>query len=345
MLNLEARKRLENLLYIIKLFQVPDRRYRTKEIAEQLGVNEDTAGKYLRDLSLSGLLPITKEGHDWVLLEGAMTPQLELSLSYPEAVALYLAARLLAQTQDEQNWHVTMALKKLVDALPPSLRKREEMLLALLNFEDSQRPDKSGIFFALASGWVLQRQVRLYYEPPHRRSFECLFHPYLLEPSAIGRTIYALGYSSMGEARRAYKLERITRAELTDKTFEIPEDFDAATMLRQAWTIMYSDEEPVRVRLRFSARATPRVLETRWHPSEEVKKNRDGCDWTAIIGDTLEIEPWIRGWGSDCEVLEPLALRESTIKHLRRSMRMYGLTAPETRSPGTFDPNLFRRKD
>ena len=251
-MNTDGMKKFDRLFHIIRLFRVPGRRYRTREIAEMLGVNEDTAGKYLNELSGAGLLPVTKDGHVWILPEGAMIPELELSLSYPEAVSLYLAGRLLSQTQDEQNWHVTMALKKLVDALPPSLKQRQQGLLDTLLFSEhaeNQLRDMSHTFQVLASGWVAQRRVRLSYAPPLRKSFECLFDPYLLEPSAIGRTIYAIGYSSGVNALRTYKLERIQQAELTNDTFTVSEKFKGPEMLQQAWGVMYGDEEPVQVRL------------------------------------------------------------------------------------------------
>jgi len=347
-MNTDGMKKFDRLFHIIRLFRVPGRRYRTREIAEMLGINEDTAGKYLNELSGAGLLPVTKDGHVWILPEGATIPQLELSLSYPEAVSLYLAGRLLSQTQDEQNWHVTMAVKKLVDALPPSLKQRQQGLLDALLFSEhaeNQLRDMSHTFQVLASGWVTQRRVRLSYAPPLRKSFECLFDPYLLEPSAIGRTIYAIGYSSGVNALRTYKLERIQQAELTNDTFTVSEKFKGPEMLQQAWGVMYGDEEPVKVRLRFSAAVTPRVRETRWHPSQELTLTRDGCEWTALIGDTLEIEPWIRSWGGDCEVLEPVALRERVLQHVRRAVMMYHLTevsAPH--QPQKLDRSLFRKE-
>lgn len=346
-MNVEHMKKLERLLFIMQLFQEPGRRrWQIKEIAAQLEINEDTVGKYLRDLELSGLLPITKEGHYWFLPEGAMIPQISLSLSYPEAVGLYLAGRLLAQTQDEPNWHVSMALKKLIEALPPSLQAQQEMLRELLLIGgDEQQPDTSGTFQALACGWVHQRRVQLYYVPPHGRGFECFFDPYLLEPSAIGRTIYAIGYSSAGKGPRTYKLERIRSAKLTEETFEVQPDFNGPEKLKQAWTVMYGDEEPVRVHLRFNAEATRRVRETRWHPSQEITLTRDGCEWSALIGDTLEIEPWIRGWGGDCVVLAPQALRERIIYHARRTMVNYELVGPSSHDPKKFDRNLFKKQE
>ena len=349
-LNTDGMKKFGRLFHIIRLFQNTATKYRTREIAEIIGVNEDTVGKYLLELGSAGLLPVTKDGHFWILPEGATIPHLELSLSYAEAVSLYLAGRLLSQTQDEQNWHITMAMKKLVEALPAALRERQQMLLDLLLFaehEENQLRDMSHTFQVLARAWVTQRRVRLSYAPPSRKSSECFFDPYLLEPSAIGRTIYAIGYSSLVNDLRTYKLERIQQADLTNDSFEISDKFKGAEMLQRAWGVMYGDEEPVTVRLRFSAAVTPRVRETRWHPSQSLRLTRDGCEWTATIGDILEIEPWIRGWGGDCEVMEPVALRESVIQHLRRGMATYHLSNDGTvdqHQPGKLDRSLFKKE-
>lgn len=341
-------KKFARLFYIITLFQEQKKAWRTKEIAELLGIDEDTANDYLKDLEYSGIFPITRDSPNapWHLREGAVIPRLQLSLSYPEAVSLYLAGRLLAQTQDERNWHMTVALKKLIEALPPLLQEQQKTLLDLLLFEDTQRPNVSNIFQAIAIGWVKHQSVRLTYAPPRGKEFDCTFDPYLLEPSAIGRTIYILGYSSASKALRTYKLERIKRAELTGKTFELSSEFKGAEQLQQAWIVMYSDEKPVRVRLRFSAAVTPRVRETRWHPNQEITLTRAGCEWTALIGDTVEIEPWIRGWGCECEVLEPPELRASILNHVQRSLRLYGLSTSETapRDPTVFDRSLFRKE-
>jgi CRISPR-associated endonuclease/helicase Cas3 len=145
---------------------------------------------------------------------------------------------------------------------------------------------------------------------------------------------------------RTYKLERIQKAELTDEPFTLSPDFDGPQLLKQAWGVMYGDEQPVEVRLRFSAEVTPRVRETRWHPSQHVRLTREGCEWSALIGDTLEIEPWIRTWGADCEVLAPDALRESIISHVRRASRLYQLEqqAPSPHDPTKLNRNLFKKE-
>ncbi|WP_201366422.1 helix-turn-helix transcriptional regulator [Dictyobacter formicarum] len=271
--------------------------WRVKEIATRLGINEDTAANNLKDLSYSGLLPLDTEKHVWKLIEGSVVPQLTISLSYAEAGGLYLAGRLLAQIQDEQNWHISMALKKLLDALPPTLQEQQQELLSLLMFSDDALPaeqrqrDMSQIFQVLTSGWITRHRIRLTYQPPKSGAFECFFEPYLLEPSAIGRTIYAIGKSSIKDQLRTFKLERILKAELMDGSFVVPANFDGPKLLRYAWGVMYGDEEPVTVRLRFHANVTKRLHETRWHPTQSIQLTTYGCEWSAQIGDITEIEP------------------------------------------------------
>lgn len=125
-------------------------------------------------------------------------------------------------------------------------------------------------------------------------------------------------------------MERIEYAKLTEEPFEVPSGFDGPALLKRAWGVMYGEEEPVEIRLRFSHWVTKRVKETLWHPSQQITDTAEGCEWTAQIGDTLEIENWIRGWGSDCEVLAPKELREKMIKEVRRLAHIY--EASPTRS-------------
>ena len=79
------------------------------------------------------------------------------------------------------------------------------------------------------------------------------------------------------------------------------------------------------VKLRFTGeQAVRRVSETRWHPSERKEKDSEGrLIWTAEIDEPQEMLPWIRGWGADCEVLEPKELREQIKGEVRRLMRQY----------------------
>lgn len=317
------------------------RRLRTNEIATHLGVSSDTASRYLKELSASGRLPLVADGWYWQLAENAKFELLPMKLNLPEGVALYLAARLLTQIHDEQNQHVLSGLTKLISAMPDTIAPHQHAIVDMARERQQGQQDRSGIFEALALGWATHRQIRLTYAPPHRKTFECQFSPYLLEPSAIGRTFYAIGHSNPPNGLRTFKMERIEYAKLTTEPFEIPANFDGPALLKRSWGIMYGDEEPVEVRLRFSHWVTNRVKETLWHPSQQIIDTAEGSEWIAQIGDTLEIENWIRGWGSDCEVLAPQELREKIINDVRRSARMYALTFHAPTAPEEPDIELF----
>jgi predicted DNA-binding transcriptional regulator YafY len=325
-----ARLRVLQMLF----WKNPEQRLRTPEIAHTLGVSESTALRYLNELETTGELPIRKDGQLWMLAENAVLELAELRLTPAEAAALFVAGRLLAQIYDEGNTHTINALLKLLGAFPQELASHQHRLVDIARERQERQTDISPIFDAIALGWITHHQVRILYTPPRGKTFECTFEPYLLEPSGVGRTIYILGRSMPLNQLRTLKLERIQHAELLKKVpFEIPADFDGPALLKKAWGVMYGDEESVEVALRFTPWVEQRLKETLWHPSQQLADTPDGCVMTLQIGDTLEIENWIRGWGADCEVLKPAVLREKIAKHVRRLAHTYGVLQPASSLP------------
>jgi predicted DNA-binding transcriptional regulator YafY len=109
---------------------------------------------------------------------------------------------------------------------------------------------------------------------------------------------------------RTFKLERIARAEQTTHSYAIPADFDINRHLARAWGI-YNSGEPVEVRLRFYPPAAARVRETIWHPSQQLTDAaRGSVEMTVTVAGTVEITPWILGWGDSVEVVAPAGLRQ-----------------------------------
>lgn len=305
----------------------PERWWSTRELAEKFGVTEDTIGGDLKTLNQSGRVPLrdngkTTAGFRWQVMPEALGKLPPLHLDYAQGAALYAALRLLSQQYDDRNDAVRNALIQLIGVLPEPLRPDLSMMVKNLP-QLSVQHDISATFIALSEGWLQRRKVRLRYEPLHGNPYSCLFAPYLLEPSGIGYTIYFLGYSDPPRALRTYKLERMRSVELTDEPFTIPEDFNGAARLQRAWGVMSGDGEPVHIKLRFIHAVSKRVRETRWHPSQMTKEMAEGLVWEADIGDITEIRPWIRGWGADCEVLEPVSLRDELIRETRKLMRLY----------------------
>ena len=323
------------------LLSSPGRKWRTREIADLFGVSPDTATRYLTTLSGTGMVPLISSGGTsafvWELDPNARLTLAPLRLDYAQGTALYAAARLLSQQHDERNEAVRSALIALIETMPERLRAHLEAMVSGLTPSEAEGRDLTEIFTTLSRGWLESRVVRLTYEPLRSgRVYTCDFQPYLLEPSGIGYTIYFIGQSDPPGALRVYKLERVRHVALTDETFTVPDDFDGPALLRRAWRVMFGEGELIHVKLRFSQFVARRVRETRWHPSQTLAETPDGLAWEADIGDITEIRPWVRGWGADCEALEPPELREELQQEARKLARLYGV---EQRASGKAGPD------
>jgi predicted DNA-binding transcriptional regulator YafY len=270
----------------------------------------------------------------WEVDPRQFTQQLSpIHLDYAQGAALYAATRLLSQQYDEHNEAVRTAILEIIGVFPAALQPHLEAIARHLNDRATGRDNLSEIFSTLSQGWLGQRQVQLTYEPLHGNApYTCTFSPYLLEPSGVGKTLYFIGYSDPPGKLRTYKLERVRHAALTDATFAIPADFDGPGLLQRAWGIMYGEDEPIALKLRFSHHVSRRVRETRWHMSERLTDTKEGLIWEAEIGDLT---------GSDCEVLEPAVLRDDMVADVRRSMRHYGITATPAADDDDPDPTLL----
>jgi predicted DNA-binding transcriptional regulator YafY len=229
-----------------------------------------------------------------------------------------------------------------VSALPDKVAAHQHKIVEIAKERQKNQPDRSAIFEALAIGWVTQHRVQLRYTTAEGKTFNCKFDPYLFEPTGIGRTIYVIGHSTPPDKLRTFKLERIERAVLLkDEPFDLPLDFDGPGLLKKAWVVMFGEREPVTIKLRFTSRVVTRLKETLWHPTQQIYDTVEGCMMILSIGDTLEIENWIRSWGPDCEVLEPQDLRDKLISDILRSARTYGLNVGGLVVSGEADDDLF----
>ncbi|HWE62460.1 MAG TPA: WYL domain-containing protein, partial [Chloroflexota bacterium] len=238
---------------LLRLFESQrGRTWSAGDLAQELGCNTRTVQRDIAELESNGRLPLVQEGEGpatrYRLMEDGHVNLGALRLDVREGTALYLAARLLAQQTDEYNLHVMNALDKLVAAMPPHIAGTLRDLLRATAVRQARDSDISARFSALVLGWAQRQAVTVRYRPARAASaYTCRVHPYLFEPSGIGRTIYVIGHVTPPGALRTLKLERIQHAQLTDEPFTIPTDFDGAALLARAWGVMYGDDAPVPV--------------------------------------------------------------------------------------------------
>ncbi|MCA9955504.1 MAG: transcriptional regulator [Ardenticatenaceae bacterium] len=305
-------RRIEELLLL-----TPDG-MRAVDLADKLEVDRRTVYRDVDFLCDQGLPIWQKDGRFGMNRTRYLTT---VHLSFHEAIALTLAGLLLARTIDERNPHVTSALRKLAITLPnaisPHLKRAADRVQTL---NDGQR--QVAVLEALAEGWGTGRKVRVGYRSPRSGQLrERVIAPYALEPTPSG--IYVIGHDDWAKDIRTFKLDRLESATLLSRSFTVPEAFDLESHLASGWRIM-AGSEITDVVLRFTPEVTPHIYERQWHPTQKLEKTEDGgCLLSVQVAQPQEMQPFIRSWGAQVEVLAPDWLRAQIGQELQQAAAQY----------------------
>lgn len=297
-----------------------------RALAEKLEVNSSTVWRYCDSGSLARKAILYEDG---LLKLDRKAFRINVGLSLHEAMALHLATRLLATRMDRRNPHAASALRKLSQALETAARPVSRMMQRSADEMESQDqwsdPKTVQILETLTEALASGRKVRVLH--PSEKSgklHEYILAPYVIEPYAIGQSTHVIGPIDPEGKLWTLKIERIQSAELLPDLYSIPPEFDPAGLLKDAWGIWFTEKEPVQVALRFSPAVARRVVESRWHRSQETRLLEDGSLlWQARVAEPREMTNWIHGWGAEVEVLEPPELRSQFAEEAARLAGLY----------------------
>jgi predicted DNA-binding transcriptional regulator YafY len=299
-----------------------------KDIAERLGMSVRNVYRDLHALEDEVKLPLWASDGRWGMDADAFLPALKLTL--PEAMAVFLAARLMVRYADKYDPDLGSAFEKLQAGLPGSLREHVARSIDVLQRAPLD-PDFIERLRLLTRAWADRRVVEIEYEGAayEGRPGEIsrrVVRPWLIEPSLQTHALYLIGWDEGRDAMRTFKIERIRSVSVSPRSFERPEAASLEADLRRGWDII-ADQEPIEVKLRFSPAVADRVLETRWHAEQRTQREADGSLlWSTTVSGPIEIRLWILEWGEDVEVLSPAELRADVAGRLRRAAAQYDAT-------------------
>ncbi len=332
-----AENKAERLLKMEALLLAHPEGLTQAEMARHLGVDRSVIHRNLYDFQK--IYPTIEHDDGRISLDRSAY-LVKVAFTLHEATAVHIAARLLATRMDRQNPHAASALRKLgvaLEKLAPRISAHVKQSADVIDDATQwQDPRYLDVLEKLTLAWAELRKVKVWHRSDKaQKVLEYFLCPYFIEPYAVGQTTHLIARDESTGKLRTLKIERIERVELTREHYEIPADFDPRDLLADAWGIWYTEGEPIEVTLKFSRAVASRLEETRWHRSEEETKLEDGSVlWKAKVAEPQEMIPWIRGWGADCEVLEPKSLREALAKEAKKMARVYGvanLNEPQTR--------------
>ena len=299
-----------------------DRAYSDIEMAERLDVHRSTIYRTRTFMEEDLGMPFIREEDGRHRLDRKKRLG-SIHLSQIEALALYLGGRRLQQQTRIAHKPTAAALEKLANVLrQPMMGNLVRAAQEILEQESDQR--QADNLEQIVEGWTNGRKVRVHYHKPHAAARIYTISPYQLEPSVWGDSLYLIGHSDHHDAVITLKLSRIERVSVTTEPFVVPDSFDSHAMLEYAWGIWHGDGPAYTVRLHFSEQVTPRVKESIWHPSQTIDDLPGGrCEWSAQIAEWREMEPWVRGWGAEVEVMAPPEMRDSVAAAMRAAVLLY----------------------
>lgn len=164
----------------------------------------------------------------------------------------------------------------------------------------------------ITDNWINHNVVRLEYSSPNYqelRTYEVGIIKIL--PNHMAGTFVILTYQFSEKKIHLFRIDRIIKVSSIPKKFKVSDSLEIDSNLDEAWSILHEEEVPVKVILKFSSKVAERVKESSWYSFLKITDLDNGELLAEFeISEPVEIDPWIRGWGIDVEILEPEYLRQ-----------------------------------
>ena len=159
------------------------------------------------------------------------------------------------------------------------------------------------------------------YKKFQAEGYEKVVCPYALK--LFRQRWYLLALNDEGQMR-IYALDRITRMQLTDATFKMPDDFSPQAYFDEYFGILTDNTPMAHVIIR-AHKWMPNYLRTLplHHSQRELTSTPDYTDFSFDIRPTSDFLGELLRHSSGIEVLEPLALREKMRQMTLETLKRY----------------------
>ncbi|AWB43477.1 WYL domain-containing protein [Paenibacillus sp. CAA11] len=199
--------------------------------------------------------------------------------------------------------------------------------------------------FTLLSAIRSREKVRfLYFSPKAEKSYAARNTNPLFERESVGKEVKVLPLKVIydhqygrwyllangREGIRKYRMEGMTQIQQSKAvTEEFYQEKSKALADKMQFSWVIDTGRPVRVRARFYSPGAglnnfvkERVLlQGQW--GDIVEEDELSFIYEITVNGTTEIKPWLRSFGSSCEILEPLQLRREMIEEWKEILAYY----------------------
>jgi predicted DNA-binding transcriptional regulator YafY len=271
--------------------------------------------------------PVTSETRNgtvfWHFMEG-FHAEAPIALTLTEQMALYFSKGLFKPLQGSPIYEsLESAIQKIGSQLPAqSFRFLRGLYqgISVSSFGLKDYSHSKEVIDALTRAVFNKFTVRILHRAPYReKAIEREVDPYKLW--YVNNGLYLVGYDHKENVLRTFAVERIQSAKLTNRRFEVPEDFNFEQFRQTAFNMIWG--EPQEVKIRFSAAQAPYIRERTWHPGQKIETEGDGSIiLTLHVADLDEVKRWLIGFGAEAAVLTPEELQMEIADECRRMAKV-----------------------
>ncbi|MED4785235.1 transcriptional regulator [Brevibacillus choshinensis] len=148
-----------------------------------------------------------------------------------------------------------------------------------------------------------------------------MIDPYYLVPR--GGYLYLIGYCHLREEILTFRLSRFHSIELTRKKFFIEDDFAIDAFLDKLWGIKAESDETT-FKVRFSRDVARYIKEHKYDSRPQFTDQEDGSlIVTVTTRGAEEFIRWMKQYGKDADLLEPVEYRERLFEEYREMAQRY----------------------
>ena len=315
--------RVARIIRILTTLQA-GKKYAADDLSNLFGTSRRTTFRDLKELQAIGV-PYhydAKAGAYGIDPEFFLPP---IDLNLQEALSLLLLVHKTApQIQLPFKNSALLAALKIENNLPAKIRQCCNTALKNISARTAAQAPTALLdqtFTVLQKAIVDKRRVSIeYYSFFEGKIVNVELCPYHLMYNH--RAWYVLGFSSLHNSVRTFKLNRIRDLKTLDKCFTGGEDFDLHNYLGRAWS-MIPEGKTYNVSLRFLPKVAENVAEVQWHSTQKASRNGDGSvDLEFRVDGLGEIIWWILGYGDQVQVLAPKALRLKVLETARNMIKL-----------------------
>ena len=172
----------------------------------------------------------------------------------------------------------------------------------------------------LIQAMKLNRRVVMGYQRFDGEPYEKTVEPYSLR--LCKQRWYLLVFT--GHHIATYALDRMLSVEMTDETFEMPEDFSPEAYFAEYFGVLTDETPMAHVVVRAYGRTSNYLRTLPLHPSQrEVASTEDYTDFCFDIRPTADFIGELLSYDVGLEVLQPADLRERIRRLLEQSLQRY----------------------